>query len=105
MFHIFIDTNIFREDPSRKRAEFLALSRLAKRDIVEINLSSIVDGEFTTQLENLYSEDVSLIEKGLSKLLKKDIPESIDKELRRALEQIRSIGTSLTQNILTDYSE
>jgi len=105
VFHIFIDTNIWREDPTRKRAEFTALSRLAKKEIVEIHLPSIVDDEFKTQLQASYSEETLSIEREIDKLLKKISSEPIERDLTKIAEQIKAIEKTLTTNILSDYSE
>ncbi len=49
MLYVFLDTNIFRHDPDRKKVAFRALTKLANYEFVKIYVPYVVYKEFVSQ--------------------------------------------------------
>jgi rRNA-processing protein FCF1 len=98
MHHVILDTNIYRNDPSRKKLDFQALEKLAKSNRVILHIPYIVEREFQTQQSELCKKDALKAMSGLSSLSKKELSDDI-------LKVVNDIKASLedsVENILLD---
>lgn len=81
MIHVVLDTNIYRNNPSRDNLYFKALEKLSKAGSLRLHIPYIVLREFQTQQREIYSKDLAKTLSGLSSLSKtlldKDILEKL----------------------------
>lgn len=104
-FHIVLDTNIYRKNPSRSDLPFQALERLCKAGIAKLHLPYIVEREFQTQQQAQYKKEIdaafagldALIRKGLSPATSANI-QAIHNSLKSAAPQILDNATSAITN-------
>lgn len=72
-FHVVLDTNIYRKSPKRKDLAFVALERLAKKNIIQLHLPYVVEREFQTQQIAQYKKEIDATLGGLNSLVKKGL--------------------------------
>lgn len=72
-FHVVLDTNIYRKNPSRSDLAFQALERLCKAGIVKLHLPYIVEREFQTQQLALYKKELDASLAGLDAIIRKGL--------------------------------
>jgi hypothetical protein len=68
MIHIALDTTAFREDPSRKSADWRVVERLAKKGKLQLYLSEICRREFITHQQGEYLSALNSTKKSIRKI-------------------------------------
>lgn len=103
--HVVLDTNIYRNNPSRDNLHFKALERLSKGSVLRLHIPYIVMREFQTQQREIYSKDLVKAVSGLSGLSRKQLDKGVlDKlndlksELEKESEDILSSAESQINN-------
>ncbi len=81
MINLVIDTNIFRKDPKRVNAPFLALRTLACNGSIQLYLPYIIEEEFLSQQIEDRNKSINNITKDLGVLTRKDYSDVLIKEL------------------------
>lgn len=81
MINLVIDTNIFRKDPKRANAPFLALRTLACNGSIQLYLPYIIEEEFLSQQVEDRNKSINNITKDLGVLARKDYSDVLIREL------------------------
>ena len=101
MIHVVLDTNIYRNNPSRNNLNFKAIERLANSNLVKLHIPYVVEREFQTQQREIYSQDLSKVLSGLSALTRKQL--SID--ILRKLNSLKDELDAESNHILSDAED
>ena len=97
-FHVVLDTNIYRKNPSRSDLAFQALERLCKAGIMKLHLPYIVEREFQTQQLAQYKKELDAAISGLDAIIRKGLsPTAL-----QSTTAIRESLTAATPSILDD---
>lgn len=96
MIHVVLDTNIYRNNPTRDNLHFKALERLSKEGVIRVHIPYVVLREFQTQQREIYSKDLAKAVSGLSGLSRKQL----DQALLNKLKAIRGELENKSEDIL-----
>jgi hypothetical protein len=97
MINLLLDTNIYTSDPSRSRAGFRVIEKLAKAGRVVLHIPYWVEQEFTSQQIKTTNELSKQVNDGLGNLLRQPLPEN----LVATLQQIKSSFSDIQEQVLT----
>ncbi len=101
MIHVVIDTSVYRQDPSRRKAGFKAVERLAKAEQLRLHIPFIVKREFLTQQIEEYEKHLTSIDSGINSLQRKVFAQ----EIQANLENFKNIFNHLRDQILKDLED
>ncbi len=98
MIHVVLDTNIYRNNPSRDNLHFKALEKLSKAGVIRLHIPYVVMREFQTQQREIYSKDLTKAMSGLSGLSRKQL----DTDILDKLKTLKNELNNESENILSD---
>lgn len=98
MIHVVLDTNIYRNNPTRDNLHFKALEKLSKGSVLKLHIPYVVIREFQTQQREIYSKDLAKAVSGLSGLSRKQL----DKGVLDKLNDIKSEVEKESEGILSN---
>ena len=107
LINIVLDTNIYRNNPSRDNLHFKALEKLSTAGLLCIHIPYVVLREFQTQQREIYSKDLAKALSGLSGLSRKLFDKEVLDKLnatRIALEQDSGSILSNAENQITTWA-
>ena len=89
MIHVFPDTTVFRDDPSRQKAPFKVVERLAELGKLTLHVSDISRREFITQQELHFDEQLGKLNSSLNALHKKIPSAELLAGVKREVESLK----------------
>ncbi|NEX11248.1 MAG: hypothetical protein C1942_00870 [Prosthecochloris sp.] len=98
MIHIVLDTNIYRQNPTRDSLNFKAIEKLAEANWVKIHIPYIVEREFQTQQREICHRDLNKALSGLNGLSRKQLSPHILKKV----EGLKGELENSSEDILSD---
>lgn len=101
MINVILDTNIYRNNPSRDNLNFKAIEKLANAGWLKLHIPYVVEREFQTQQREIYSKDLEKAKSGLSGLLRKQLSPDVFAKLNLLKTQL----DAESKNILSDAEE
>lgn len=93
-----MDTNIYRDNPSRDNLHFKALEKLSKAGVIRLHIPYVVMREFQTQQREIYSKDLAKATSGLLSLSKKQL----DTDILDKLKALKNELDNESENILSN---
>lgn len=98
LIHVVLDTNIYRNNPSRDNLHFKALEKLSKAGVIRLHIPYVVMREFQTQQREIYSKDLMKAISGLSGLSRK----LLDADILDKLKALKNELDNESENILSN---
>lgn len=98
MIHIVLDTNIYRNNPSRDNLDFKALEKLSKANLICLHIPYIVLREFQTQQRDIYNKDLEKAVSGLNNLSRRVLDEDTLKRLASIKEELGKQSEDILSN-------
>lgn len=105
MYHVVLDTNIYRQNPSRDNLHFKAIERLSKGKIIKLYIPYIVMREFQTQQREIYSKDLDKALFGVSGLARKQLDSALLDKLNDIKKTLESDSESILDGAESQFTE
>ncbi|MFA7255713.1 MAG: PIN domain-containing protein [Candidatus Omnitrophota bacterium] len=106
MIHLVLDTSIYRADPNRKKAAFIALLKLGANGYVKLHMPYIVEREFKSQRLEEYEFLFKPIDDSINTLKRKRLPENLIKDISKqalSLKKIQNKTIRFIEKELVDW--
>lgn len=100
-YHVLLDTNIYRKNPSRSDLPFQALQRLCQQKVVSLHIPYVVEREFQTQQVSLYKKELDTATSALDAVIRKGLSATQLASTRLLRDQISAAAPA----ILTEVKE
>lgn len=100
--HVAIDTTVLREDPLRRRFEFLVLERLSKKRQVKLYVPHMVKMEFVSQETQNHIKRFQRFQTSLNKILRNPPP---DGRLANEISRLEALVESNFDRLSLDFME
>lgn len=105
MLDVVLDTSVFRNDPWRKKADFLALARLGKAGKIKLHIPYFVQREFITHLfSEYYDSHLTAIEKSISKI-ERNLPDDLAGRLLELEKQFIELKNDIAECPERDFHD
>jgi hypothetical protein len=98
LIHLVLDTNIYRNHPTRDNLQFKAVEKLAKAGLICLHIPYVVLREFQTQQREIYSNDLAKAVSGLTGLSKRLLDEDILEKLASAKAELEVESEKILSN-------
>ncbi|SOD18711.1 PIN domain-containing protein [Nitrosomonas ureae] len=105
MYHVVLDTNIYRQNLSRGNLHFKALERLSQGKIVQLYIPYIVMREFQTQQREIYSKDLDKALSGVTGLTRKQLDRALLDKLKDIKEKLESDSESILDGAESQFTD
>jgi len=105
LYHVVLDTNIYRQNPSRDNLHFKALERLSKGKIIKLHIPYIVMREFQTQQREIYSKDLDKAISGVSGLARKQLDVALLDDLKDIKEKLENDSESILDGAESQFTD
>jgi len=105
LYHVVLDTNIYRQNPSRDNLHFKALERLSKGKIIKLHIPYIVLREFQTQQREIYSKDLDKAISGVSGLARKQLDSALLNDLNDIKEKLEDDSENILDGAESQFTD
>ena len=98
LIHVVLDTNIYRHNPARDNADFHALARLAKKNILKLYIPYVVEREFQTQQRELCERELNKAKSALETLLRKELSDNIKAKIEAIKDEVNTESAAILED-------
>lgn len=105
MYHVVLDTNIYRHNPARDNLHFKALERLSKEKVIQLHIPYVVMREFQTQQREIYSKDLDKALSGVTGLARKQLDETLIEKLKDIKKKLESDSGSILSGAESQFAD
>jgi len=105
MVHVVIDSTVLRNDPSRKKAAFEVIERLANKGKLKLHIPFFVEQEFLSQEFDIYSASLDKIEKEIKNLQRRLPSTEIENFLAEFQEKFESLQKQMPTFVEAEFKE
>jgi hypothetical protein len=105
LYYVVLDTNIYRQNPSRDNLHFRALERLSKGKIIRLYIPYIIMREFQTQQREIYSKDLDKALSGVTGLTRKQLDSALLYKLKDIKEKLENDSESILDGAEAQFTD